>query len=245
MLILALDTTTRAGSVALWRDGLVEVRVGDAGRSHAERLPGDLAVLLADHGLTVADVELYAVAAGPGSFTGMRVGIATMQALALVHDRKIAAVSALEALAQEAVAGAPAGVAFAGAWMEAYRGEVFAELYRVDARTVGDAGGLARLQPVDGPRVGLPQPLAERWASLAGGRLAVAGDGLLRAGAVLRAALTAPPVEIHARPLAATIAAIAASRPDTAGRPHAVVPLYVRASDAEKARDAGATPALP
>ena len=44
MLLLALDTTTAAGSVALWRDGLLEERGGDAARSHAERLPGDLVV---------------------------------------------------------------------------------------------------------------------------------------------------------------------------------------------------------
>ena len=101
MVILALDTTTKAGSCALWRDGaLVEQRPGDAARTHAERLPGDLADLLAAHGLTVKDVDLYAVASGPGSFTGLRVGIATIQGLALVHGRKVVAVSALEALAQ-------------------------------------------------------------------------------------------------------------------------------------------------
>ena len=51
MLLLALDTTTAAGSVALWRDGLIEERAGDPGRSHAERLPGDLPAILGAHGL--------------------------------------------------------------------------------------------------------------------------------------------------------------------------------------------------
>ena len=89
MVILALDTTTKAGSYALWRgDALVEQRPGDAARTHAERLPGDLADLLAAHGLTVKDVDLYAVASGPGSFTGLRVGVATIQGLALVHGKQ-------------------------------------------------------------------------------------------------------------------------------------------------------------
>ena len=66
MLLLALDTSTPAGSLALWRDGLVEEQPGDAARSHAERLPGDLAALLARHGLSADDVDRYAVAAGPG-----------------------------------------------------------------------------------------------------------------------------------------------------------------------------------
>ena len=65
MLLLALDTTTAAGSVALWRDGLIEERAGDPGRSHAERLPGDLMAILGAHGLAPRDVERYAVAAGP------------------------------------------------------------------------------------------------------------------------------------------------------------------------------------
>ena len=67
MLLLALDTTTAAGSVALWRDGLIEERSGDAARSHAQRLPADLVALLAAHGLAPRDVERYAVAAGPGA----------------------------------------------------------------------------------------------------------------------------------------------------------------------------------
>ena len=84
MILLALDTTTAAGSVALWRDGLIEERAGDPARSHAERLPADLVALLSAHGLAPRDVERYAVAAGPGSFTGIRIGIATIQGLALV-----------------------------------------------------------------------------------------------------------------------------------------------------------------
>ena len=75
MLILALDTTSRAGSVALARDaGVLDQQRGDPSRTHGERLPGDIGDLLERHGLTVADVDLYAVAAGPGSFTGLRVG---------------------------------------------------------------------------------------------------------------------------------------------------------------------------
>ena len=89
MVLLALDTTTAAGSVALWRDGLIEEQPGDPARSHAERLPGELAALLARHGCTTNDVDRYAVASGPGSFTGLRVGIATVQGLALVGARVV------------------------------------------------------------------------------------------------------------------------------------------------------------
>src|SRR5687767_7395786 len=99
MLVLALDTTTRQGSVALAREGdILGSGAGDAAITHGARLPGDLARLLGQHGLRIADVDLFAVAAGPGSFTGLRIGIATMQGLALGNGKPLAGVSALDAI---------------------------------------------------------------------------------------------------------------------------------------------------
>ena len=90
MLVLALDTTTRRGSVALAREGFIlAVDTGDAAIAHGARLPGDLSRVLDAHGLRVADVDLFAVAAGPGSFTGLRIGIATMQGLALGNGKPL------------------------------------------------------------------------------------------------------------------------------------------------------------
>src|SRR5713101_7862843 len=110
MRILALDTTTRAGSVALVEhDCVIEERAGDPARTHAERLPREIHALFDGRGIGSADVDLFAVASGPGSFTGLRIGIATMQGLAFVHRRKIAPVSALEALAPVARGDAGAG----------------------------------------------------------------------------------------------------------------------------------------
>lgn len=240
MVILALDTTTKAGSCALWRDGaLVEQRPGDAARTHAERLPGDLADLLAAHGLTVKDVDLYAVASGPGSFTGLRVGIATIQGLALVHGRKVVAVSALEALAQCGAA-AVEGATMAGGWMEAYRGEVFGALYRITARGTG----LAVLEEVAAPTVAAPADLAMAWARIiqgdaaaAHGEAVVIGDAGPSARDALGAALPSSVRLLDTVPLAATIAHIAYAHPERATLPHAIVPLYVRRPDAELARD--------
>ena len=70
--------------------------MGDASRTHGERLPGELAAL----GAPFSSIDVFAVAIGPGSFTGLRIGIATMQGLALVDRRRVVGVSALEALAQ-------------------------------------------------------------------------------------------------------------------------------------------------
>src|SRR2546428_12424490 len=98
MRVLALDTTTRAGSVAIVNDGDVLVeRLGDPERSHAERLPTDILIALDASGLAMSDIDIFAVSAGPGSFTGLRIGIATIQGLAFVNRRRVVPVSALTA----------------------------------------------------------------------------------------------------------------------------------------------------
>jgi tRNA threonylcarbamoyladenosine biosynthesis protein TsaB len=80
MLTLALDTTTAAGSVALADgDRLVEVLAIDPSQPIATRVPGDLMALLGLHRVTLQAIDLFAVSTGPGSFTGLRIGIAAMQ----------------------------------------------------------------------------------------------------------------------------------------------------------------------
>src|SRR6267142_7270040 len=131
MRVIAFDTTTRAGSVALIVDGrVIEERAGDASRSHAERLPAEIIALADTHHVAWPDVDLYAVASGPGSFTGLRIGIATVQGLAFVHNRRIVGIPALEALAHAGSVDLGAGVLIA-AWMDAHRRDVFAAVYRV------------------------------------------------------------------------------------------------------------------
>src|SRR6478752_5863795 len=148
MRVLALDTTTPAGSVALVEDDrVVDERAGDPSRTHAQRLPAELLSTLDRRGFTLADVDLYAVACGPGSFTGLRIGIATIQGLALVRRRRVAGVSALDALAHLAAAVARPGTLIA-AWMDAHRREVFTALYRVQP---GAAFSQERLTLLDEP----------------------------------------------------------------------------------------------
>src|SRR5262245_11488713 len=126
MRVLALDTTTRAGSVALVDgDCIVDEQSGDASRTHAERMPAEILAILAARGRTLADVDLFAVASGPGSFTGLRIGIATIQGLAFVGGQPIVAVAALDALGHLASREAQPGD-IVGAWMDALRRDVFA-----------------------------------------------------------------------------------------------------------------------
>jgi tRNA threonylcarbamoyladenosine biosynthesis protein TsaB len=234
MRILALDTTTRTGSVALVEgDVVVDERAGDPARTHAERLPAEITTLVAAHGLALPDIDLYAVASGPGSFTGLRIGIATIQGLAIVHRRNVAAVSALDALAHLAGDGAAPGTLVA-AWMDAHRREVFAALYRVQA---GAPFTAARLEELEGPTVGDPSATLARWAAqFAASPSLFAGDGAaLYAETIARAAPAAritPPGLI-----AAAIGRLATTAGIPRVEPGAIRPLYVRRPDAEIARD--------
>lgn len=228
MLVLALDTTTRRGSVALARDAdLLDLELGDPALTHGQRLPGDIIRLLDRQRVSLGEIDLFAVAAGPGSFTGLRIGIAAMQGLALANGRGILGVSALDALqASVPEAGVPAAVSHVGAWMDALRGEVFAALY--SGRTV-----------IDEPTVNAPAATLGRWEPmLAGTRAAFIGDGALAYAEVIRAAVPAAVIIQSVPPLAPAIARLAAER---AGHqitpPHAIRPIYVRRPDAELARD--------
>ena len=104
-----------------------------------------------------AAIDLFAVASGPGSFTGLRIGIATIQGLALTTGRRIVAVSALEALAQSG-GGAPG--TFVAAWMDARRHDVFTALYRI---TDAPPFSPERLVEVEGPSAGDPAATLARW----------------------------------------------------------------------------------
>ena len=238
MLVLGLDTTGRLGSVALVRDGAAAGQfAGDPARPHAQRLPGDILALLAEHGLEPADVDVFAVAAGPGSFTGLRIGIAAIQGLAFATRRPVAGISALEALAHAAGQGGVAGGSpRIGVWMDAQREEVFAAIYSRDA-----AGASWRL--TDGPMVDAPLAVAHRWrAGAEGAALPIVGDGALRYRGVLEEVFGPAASVIDPPLMAPSIAMLGWQRAvaGEAGLPHAIRPLYVRRPDAELARDRAA-----
>jgi tRNA threonylcarbamoyladenosine biosynthesis protein TsaB len=233
--ILALDTSTHGGSVALRRAGaLVGEHLGSADVPHARRLPGEILDLLRVCSVPLADVSLYAVASGPGAFTGLRIGIATIQGLAFAHGRPVVGISALEGIAHAVHAQAEAaGVPLVAAWMDAARGEVFTSLF--------DMGPDGRLACVDSPAVASPEATLARWSGIVRGRrILFAGGGAVRYHASTAAALGDRGLLVpHVPVLAGVIAELAE---DAAGRglaapPHVLRPLYVRRPDAELARD--------
>ena len=221
MLVLSLDTTSRAGSCALVRDGrVVRVQAGDTAREQGGQLPGTLATLLDRESVTLGEIDGYGVAIGPGSFTGLRVGIATMQGLAMATGKPLVGVSALAALAVLAGAGreTPAGHARVVTWIEAWRGDVFSAVYD---------GGRALGEPI----VAHPNDLLHRLE----GAAVFIGDGAARHMDVIRAAWGnkahfAAPI---APALAGAVATVASEvlRSGEQPSPHAIRPLYVRRFD--------------
>jgi tRNA threonylcarbamoyladenosine biosynthesis protein TsaB len=227
VLVLALDTTSRSGSAAVVRDSeLLGEIVGDQSRNHAERLPGELMRVLEIAAVSLEAIDLLAVAAGPGSFTGLRVGIAAMQGLAMATNRKIVPVSALDALA---VAGADPDADASGtvaAWIDAQRGQVFASLYY--------AGGVRALRE---PSSLTPMETLDAWGhALSGGTVRFIGDGAARYEAVIHERLGPAARILSTPPLAGIVGRLAAAAPESALLPHAIVPIYIRRPDVELAR---------
>jgi tRNA threonylcarbamoyladenosine biosynthesis protein TsaB len=231
MRVLALDTTTATGSVALVEDDRVILeRGGDPSRTFAERLPADILTTLGTCAVTLSEVDVFAVACGPGSFTGLRIGIATVQGLAFVQNRGVVGISALEALAH--LGSLEAGPAEAIAvWMDAHRHEVFSALYRVGAAPPFESG---RLLELEGPAVGDPGATLARWADRPEMfPKTFIGDGAVLFRDMIRGVIIPPPL------LAGAIGRIAIDRARQGDVVPAggVRPLYVRRPDAEIARD--------
>jgi tRNA threonylcarbamoyladenosine biosynthesis protein TsaB len=221
-LLLALETATRATSVALLRgEELIAEETGVVGGSAAESLLPAIDAVLREAGAGVSQLEAFAVSIGPGSFTGLRVGLATLKGLAFGSARLVAPVSTLAALA----CAAPRRDLPVVPLLDARRGEVYAAAFDL-------AGDLP--QPTLDEGVYTPAQLVARLPA----RCLLLGEGVALCGAEIlaglgAAALAAPgdPAARHVGVLGARI--LARGGGVTAGE---VVPHYVRRAEAEVLR---------
>jgi tRNA threonylcarbamoyladenosine biosynthesis protein TsaB len=221
---VGLETSGVIGSVAVLRgeELLGQRTIGDAGRRHARTLISELDELLKSLSIVPRAVDHVAVSIGPGSFTGLRVGIVAAKTWGFVTGAKLTAVSTFNAVALALPAGPPT------AWIidDALRGEVFVQKFQA---------GQDRWRPVDEPRIaGLDEwlagtqpgdvvsgPAASKWPDdLAAARLAVAPPELLR-----------PTADLVAR--CGLEKAVAGEFTD----PFTLSPLYLRRSAAEEKLD--------
>jgi tRNA threonylcarbamoyladenosine biosynthesis protein TsaB len=127
VLILALDTSSPAGSLAILRDEKVIGVVSTwAVETYSARMFRHLEFLLRELSLEMKQFDLFAVAAGPGSFTGLRVGLTAAKGWAEVYKKPVAGVSGLEAIAAQAHSTAPLLIPI----LDARRGQIYLGFYR-------------------------------------------------------------------------------------------------------------------
>ena len=127
MIVLAIDITTAQGSLAVTRDGhlLEEFRL-DAATGYGEIIFAAIDSLLKRHEITVTDIDLFAAASGPGTFTGVRMGLTLVQGLAEALDKPVVGVSNLEALAYTGAGSSRHPV------LDARRGEFYTATYSAE-----------------------------------------------------------------------------------------------------------------
>jgi tRNA threonylcarbamoyladenosine biosynthesis protein TsaB len=167
VLILAVDTTTPGGSVALLEDEtlLGEVNIESAA-THSARLLRSVDFLVGAHGRDVRAVDAFAVAAGPGSFTGIRIGLGAVKALAFASGKPVAPVSTLLAVATKL---ASDGAHLVAPLLDAKKGEIYAALFEAGR------SGLVEVIPQGayGPDAFFARLPARRVIAFAGSGLAV------------------------------------------------------------------------
>ena len=224
--VLAIDTSGPVAGCALLTEGrIAHLTVMNHGLTHSETIMPAVDAALSAAGLGCRDVDVFAAVAGPGSFTGVRIGVCAAKGLAHAAGKPCAAVHALEALAMNFYG-------FDGLCcpiLDARRGQVYCAAFDM-------AGGMPERALEDAA-----QPLEEFLARLPEGRrLAFVGDGVKAHGEAVRRALgeralIAPENLRDLRPDAACL--LAAARPETWVPARQLRPIYLRAPQAVRERE--------
>lgn len=221
MRILAVDTSSQQGSVCIAEDfdilGAIQLA---SSIQHSERLFRSVEFLFQYMSFSLADIDLFVAARGPGSFTGLRVGLAAMEGFAAAHGKPGAGVTTLEALAWKTGVQDRPVVAL----IDARRGDVYAAVYRRVRDTLIEERPAAVLKP------------AEWFASLPRQEMIFCGDGAVQYRSAIEEVAQ---WHIHKMDfyLASTIAELAM------GPNHGpLAPFYVRRADAEITRESIASP---
>ena len=229
MLVVGLETSGLVGSVALLREGelLGERSLGEAGRRHAQSLVLELHELLQSHGVKPLDVQAVAVSKGPGSFTGLRVGLVCAKTFAYATGCQFVAVDTFEAIADNC----PIEVRDAWIVENAQRGDFFVGRYvRDDAGIWREAGPIQTVA-------------AEEWLAARSADEIITGPGLahadlqaVRARLFTNEAVTRPRASAIARLGQRMLLAHDAVSPSDDFDFWKAVPFYIRPSAAEEKR---------
>jgi tRNA threonylcarbamoyladenosine biosynthesis protein TsaB len=217
MNILALDTTLGACSAAVVCDGEIFSAYELRSREHAEAIMPMIAQVLDEASLGYEALGAIAVTTGPGSFTGVRVGVSTARGLALAAGLPLIGLNSLEVMAQMALEKIDAAIDVLGIVVDARRGEVYLALYNSKGDVIS---GPAALSPYQAVEI-LPDH----------GQVVLAGSGgALVVDATAKTGLSIDCVLSELQPDAASLAAMAVTRAPVEGP---LSPLYLRPPDAK------------
>ena len=241
--VLAWDTATNSLATALVRfQGLagegepVVLAEGVEAGTASQSLPPRLACMLENQGLAPTDIDLLVVGRGPGSFTGLRTGLALAQGLALGTGRPVLGLSTLTVLAFQILAAVPEPEALAAPVIDARHGEVFTALY---SRPASSSSGCLIPQALVEPGPYHPAALPGVLAAAAGNRpMIVDGPGRSLVEASLGGPLklgSGPDLAVSAVALAGLGAAVFQADPGAAPCLHPPLPLYIREPDLRRA----------
>ena len=223
MLILAFESTARPASVALLRDGELLAQYSQCSQlTHSRTLLPMAEDMLKNTELRLDDVDLFAVAHGPGSFTGVRIGVSTVKGLAWASGKPCVGVSTLEAMAWH---GAAAGGLVCPV-MDARRSQVYNALFEIRG---GAPVRLTEDRPISLEELSQELRRQDRPAFLVGDGAALTADFLTDAALPFRLAPD------NLRWQSAWGVAMAA-RDKTPGSADALLPVYLRLSQAERER---------
>jgi tRNA threonylcarbamoyladenosine biosynthesis protein TsaB len=239
LIVLGIETATRVTAVGIVRDGEIVVDVSEtATTGHAARLPEIVAQALREAGIGLEGVEGLAVSVGPGSFTGLRVGLSFAKGVAFSGGCPLVGVGTPDALATLA----PEKYGRVATVLDARRGETYLGIFRRE-------GSLFRRSGIDlalGPEEACNR-ICEEASAEGGAPMIVLGDGIERYASAFASlavhGIDAAPLSAIA-PRGSSVASLAAERLRQGERDplETVVPRYVRASAAERnARDASLT----
>lgn len=215
MMLLAIDTSTLLSGVCLWRDGRVLCERRRVVTTHSEHLLTMIDECFVDAGVAPPAIDAVACGAGPGSFTGLRIGLATAKGLCFALQKPLVMISSLAALA----ARAPDGRVCAA--LDAFKGEVYAAVFTVAAGVPAREGDEAVLAPAS-----LVEKLAAAPVDV------VVGSGVAKYPALAGCARL---LDEEAGPRPSDVARLAAARAARGDYDDlaAAAPVYIRPSEAE------------
>lgn len=223
MMILGIDTSTRCGSVGLINETeVVSEYLLNIPVTHSERLLEAVGLILKEADCLMQDLDGWAISLGPGSFTGLRIGVSTVKGLAYATQKPVAGVSSLDALASQ-ISPTPYLICPV---LDARKGEVYAAFYRYDETNL--------LRKNSDYQAMKPEDLVEKIEE----KVIFVGDGVKTYGDYLKNALSSfalfPNPSLHL-PHGSTVARLGSEllRKGQSLDVNAFIPIYVRPSEAE------------